>query len=341
VFTKVLVPLDGSDLAEGILPYVSVLAKGLGFPLVLLSVIDPNTIELPERFRIDGPQDQADYLVETAGRFRDTRSSAERKVQGHHLHERGGPYASQLYDRVGSDAKRRLEEVTKRLSADDVRVESLVGFGHAAEEIVEVAEREGCDLIAMSTRGRGALARGILGSVTDKVIHSSHVPILAITPEKAEEYWRDGVTMSKIIVPLDGSPLAESVLPYVEHLARKMSLEVILARAVHVGATYYADGFPGAGAVDLEKEIRGAATEYLKEVARRLRGKGLTVQWKLLSGHPGTTIVDLAQETPQDVIAVATHGRSGVTRWVLGSVAEALVRSAGDPVLVIPPERRD
>ena len=339
MFTKVLVPLDGSELAEGIIPYVSQLAKGLGFPLVLLSVIDPNTIELPERFRIGGPQDPADYVVEAAKRFRDTRSSAEREQQGSHPHDRRGPYASQLFDKVGSDVRRRLEEVAKRLSADGVRAESVVAFGHAAEEIVRVAEREECDLIAMSTRGRGVLARGILGSVTDKVIHSSHLPILAITPEKAEEYWRDGVTMSKILVPLDGSPFAESVLPYVEHLAGKMSLEVILARAVQVGAIYYANG--GVLPVNLEQEIEGGAIEYLKGVAQRLRGGGLTVQWKLLRGYPGPTIVDLARETPQDIVAVATHGRTGVTRWVLGSVAETLVRSAGDPVLVIPPEQTD
>ncbi len=192
-------------------------------------------------------------------------------------------------------------------------------------------------LVAMSTRARGVLARGVLGSVTDKVIHSSHLPVLAITPEKAEEYWRDGVTMSKIIVPLDGSPLAESVLPYVEHLAGKMSLEVILARAVHMGAIYYSNG--GVVPVNLEQELECEAIQYLKGVARQLGDQGLTVQWRLLRGHPGMTIVDLAQETPQNIVAVATHGRSGVTRWVLGSVAEALVRSAGDPVLVIPPEQ--
>ncbi len=147
MFKKVLVPLDGSELAEGILPYVSQLAKGLGFPLVLLSVIDPNTIELPERFRIGGGQDQADYVLETAGRFRDTRPSNEREQQGSRPHEGGGPFASQLFDRVESDTRRRLEAVAKRLSVDGIRAESVVAFGHAADEIVKAAEREGCDLV--------------------------------------------------------------------------------------------------------------------------------------------------------------------------------------------------
>ena len=115
------------------------------------------------------------------------------------------------------------------------------------------------------------------------------------------------MTMSKIVVPLDGSPLAESVLPYVEHLAGKTSLEVILARPVQVGAIYYSNG--GVVPVNLEQELESEAIEYLKGVAQRLRGKGLTVQWRLLRGHPGMTIVDLARETPQNIVAVATHGR--------------------------------
>ncbi len=298
MFRKALVPLDGSELSEGVLPYVSALAKGLNIPLALLTVIDLEAVDMPERLR---------------ERLR--------------------------YGSVEAEIRKQLEGTVKRLADDGVRADSIVAFGHPADEIVLVAERENCDLVAMSTHARGALARGILGSVTDKVIHASHLPTLTITPETAKSHWEGGVTVSKIIVPLDGSPLAESVLPYVEHLAKRLSLEVILARAVDVGGIFAADfGFSTVpGAEDIVAEIKADATEYLKGVAERLTDRSVTVRWELLTGHPGSSIVDLARETPEDLIVLATHGRSGLTRWVLGSVAERVIRSSGWPVLVIPP----
>jgi nucleotide-binding universal stress UspA family protein len=195
----------------------------------------------------------------------------------------------------------------------------------------------------MSTHGRTAIGRGILGSVTDKVVHSASVPTLTITPERAEAYWQAGEAMSKIMVPLDGSQLAEESLPYVIKIARALSLKVIMVRVAKVGGIYsaYADGYPYVGSLDLEKEIEDDAIEYLKTVATRLRAAGLEVEWKLLRGNPTAAIVDLARETSQDIVALTTHGRSGFTRWILGSVAEGLIRASGDPVLVIPREEKE
>ena len=179
-----------------------------------------------------------------------------------------------------------------------------------------------------------------MGSVTDKVVHSAGMPVLTITPDRAKMYWQDGVTISKIMVPLDGSKLAESVLPYVEALAKALSLEVILARVVKVnelyGATYMASMYTGYG--KLEAEVEASAIGYLKSVAEPLEAKGLDVHWKLLKGGYATALIELANETPQDIIAMTSHGRSGLTRWVLGSVTESVIRASGDPVLVIPPQ---
>lgn len=180
-----------------------------------------------------------------------------------------------------------------------------------------------------------------MGSVTDRVIHSSRLPTLTITPERAQSYWRQGVTISRIMVPLDGSALAETALPYVEQLARELSLEVVLVRVVKIGGIYsaYIEGYPYSGAADVEAEVEREATEYLKAVAGRLRAKGLEVRWKVHRGSPAAIIVDLARETPQDIIVLASHGRSGLSRWLIGSIAESVIRASGDPVLVIPPAR--
>ncbi len=305
MFEKILVPLDGSKLAEGILPYASLLAKGLDIPLQLLAVIDHDTLkETLESFPAD---------------------------------ERPSP--SQVCQAAEAAAQKRLQEVAAGLADDGVQASSVVADGKPAEQIVRVADQEGCDLIAMSTHARSALVRGILGSVTDKVIHSSHLPTLTITPERAERYSQHGMTMSSIMVPLDGSPLAETALPYAEGLARKLSLEVVLVRAAHLASvrTPFSAGLLALESIDVDAIVEAQVVDYLKNIAGMLRAKGLNVRWTLLRGAPAWAIDELAQETPQDMIALATHGRSGLNRWMLGSVSEAVIRYSGDPVLVIPP----
>ena len=96
-----------------------------------------------------------------------------------------------------------------------VDVTAWVSSGSPAEDIVGVADNQDCDLIAMSTHGRSALARGVLGSVTDKVVHSTNIPVLTMTYERAETYHDPKSALTRVLVPLDGSPLAETILPYV------------------------------------------------------------------------------------------------------------------------------
>jgi len=323
VFQKVLVPLDGSEVAAGILAYVSQLARGLKSRVVLMTAVDPQSLEIPQALlkgkRRSGslewwaPSPDSDKAVSTSG------SSV--------------PYVTEEFKRTEQEVRGRLEGALQGLTEEGLSVESVVGFGPPAEEIVRIAEAHGCDYIAMSTSGRDVMGRGILGSVSDKVVHSSQLPVLTITPEKAEQYGSEGKTISRIIAPSDGSPLAESALPYVEHLARELSLEVVLTRAVDLSRSdaYLSDFW------NLGSEVEADAAEYLKRAANRARQKDLDVQWRLLRGKPAREIVNLARDIPQCMIALSTHGRSGLTRWVLGSVAEAVVRVSGHPVLIIPP----
>ena len=293
---KILVPLDGSDQSEAVLPYVSTLAKGLDVPVLLLSVLDRGSLGI------------------------------------------GRSYYSKLYETAEAGARNRLQDVARRLAQEGVDAQEALAAGKSAKEIIAAAGEQGCGLIAMSTHGRNAFARGLLGSVTDEVVHSSHVPVLAITPERAKKYRGRDSAITRIMVPLDGSPLAESVLPYVEELAQKMSLDVLLVQVVRPLHLFWMDHYP-AGVAEEHEAVESHAKAYLGEIAARLAGGGLNVQWQLLVGHPATTIIELARETPHDIIAVATHGRSGISRWAMGSVAEALIRSTGDPVMVVPPPK--
>ena len=329
MFKKILVPLDGTDVAEGILPYVSLFANGMHASVLLHTVIDPDSIVVPKTVgqgeQVLAPPYSADY----PGVF--DRSVPTVTEVTHRTH---------LEVNVLEEVSASLKIVAKKLEADGIDVSVTATVGRPAEEILKVAEEQKCDLIAMATRGRNAITRGILGSVTDKVLHSSRVPTLTITPEKAEKYRKGEVGISKIVVPLDGSELAETALPVVEQMATRMSLDVVLVRSVK-GEDFYlshAYGYHPVGFPDMNEELRQEAREYLDEVAGDLRSRGIRVSTKLLDGPPAGAIIDYARQAPIDLIALTTHGRTGLSRWILGSVAEALVRASGDPVLVIPPE---
>ena len=306
MFGKILVPLDGTELAEGVLPYVSRLAKGLDIPVALLSVVDTRDIEhLTER---NGPGG-----------------------------ERRGPYASQVFERVKEQTTKGLAGVADRLESNGVRAEMSVSFGDPADEIVRAAERQECGLIAPTTHGHSPLGRAVLGSTTDKVVHASPVPTLTISPEKAQSYSSDEEEIARLLVPLDGSELAEAALPLVEDLARELSLEIVLVRVVKSPAvsTPYSAYLDYADSVDLDTRAEAEARTYLEGAAERLQTKGLDVRTKVMKGAPAQGLVEVARETEGDIIVLTSHGRSGIDRWVLGSVAEALVRASGDPVLIV------
>ena len=301
MFRKILVAMDRIDRSECILPYVSQLARSLKAPVVLLSVIDPGTI--------DG---QRVGNVEQAG----------------------GLQASQTLEQRKKEAMARLEESANHLDVEkEVTTRCLVSVGEQAEEIVRVAEGEGCDLIAMATYGRSFLERITRGSVTDRVIRSANVSTLVVARKRPDEHRREGTIISKMLVALDGSPLAETALPYVEDLARNLLLEVVLVQALDLGGRDYAFR-----ALDAIEKL---AAEYLKRTAEKLQAMGLKVKWKTPHGRPAASIVGLARETPGSIIVLTTHGRSGLLRWVSGSVAEAVVSSVENPVLVIRPSHTE
>jgi nucleotide-binding universal stress UspA family protein len=231
--------------------------------------------------------------------------------------------------------------VVEWLRIRGVSAEGRAILGNPAEEIVRVSEDEGCGLIAMSTHGRNLIGRSILGSVTDRVLHSASVPVLTITPDRARMYQEEGTTLNTVVVPLDGSELAELALPYAEELATALSLEVLLVRVVrtdHLAFSYeeFAGRIP-----DFTSDLEREAARYLEAVSEGLRNRGLAVGHRVLGGAPAPSLLDLARETPRNLIAMTTHGRSGLTRWVMGSVAEAMIRGSGDPVLVVRPRDQE
>ena len=310
-----LAPLDGTDVAAGILPYVSEVARRGNAPLLLLGVVDPAAIHYPPG-TVERPPGA---------------SSGSGAV--------GTLYRDQIEDAATANVTDELEGVAAGLREKGITVGVRARIGNPAEEILQAAEDEGCGIIAMSTHGRNAIARGILGSVTDKVVHASTLPVLTVTPERAKKYAsEDGASLSTVMVPLDGSDLSERALPFAVQLARGLSMDLLLVRAVSLDSPSSAYG-GHVGHADVHARVAPAASEYLDGVAERLKGQGVRARSKVLRGSAPHALLDFAQETPNDLIVMTTHGRSGITRWLMGSVVEAMVRASGDPVLIIPNPR--
>ncbi|MCE2457838.1 MAG: universal stress protein [Dehalococcoidia bacterium] len=311
MFTKALVPLDNTETSEGIIPLVTQLAQGLDMGVVLATAINPDHSPgaLFDRIRggMGGPPSPTAEAVSGP-----SQENAER------------------------DARSRLDELASGISQSGVSVESAVGFGPASETIIRMATDSDCDLIAMSTRGRGVLSSGLLGSVTYRTMHESPVPVLAVTPERAGRHRTAEGKFSTVIVPLDGSELAETALPYAVALCRGMDMEMVLLHVIPANESIYSDGNAGGqDASDSREEMDAMARMYLNGIVRRLEDEGLDARMSVHEGRPSTVITAVARGTEPSMIAMASHGRSGVSRLLMGSVAEAVVRESGEPVLMV------
>jgi len=296
MLTRILVPLDGSETAEAVLPYARLLADDLRIPVELLTVIDVAEI-------------------------------------GRHLR-------SEQFTDLDAVIKYQIVEQEKYLksmagSFQDKNVSYSVEKGITAGSIIDRAGTDKGTLIAMATHGRSGLSRWLLGSIAEKVLRAANNPLLLV--RATEGTPTDGkVALDSLTVPLDGSELAEAILPPVIELATAIKLAVRLMRCYNVADMISGYEDYGAGFEALRIRSKNEATEYLDAKAQQLREEGLPeVASFTLEGEPGETIVGAAKGAPNSLIAMCTHGRSGVNRWLLGSVTEKVVRHSGSPVLVI------
>lgn len=141
----------------------------------------------------------------------------------------------------------------------------------------------------------------------------------------------------KILVPLDGSALAECVLPHLEALARGCQVKnIVFARVVEPMHMPTGDYVLDPEMINkFETEHRLAAEDYLKNLSAKTNYSGITVKTEVLNGSPAEVLAEYASKNQVDLILIATHGRSGPSRWVWGSVADRILRSACTPVLMV------
>jgi nucleotide-binding universal stress UspA family protein len=296
MYSKILIPLDGSGTAEKVLPYARQLSAKLNIPVELLAVLD---------------------VAELA-----THITAEK---------------ARFLDSMIEDGMRSSDTYLRGIATSfGVSVSCKVEKGRAEDVIIERGESDTAMLIAMATHGRSGLNRFLLGSVAEKVLRGAANPLLLV--RASEEARSEGeASFKSIIVPLDGSELAESILPMAAAVAKKLRLEIVLFRAYHIPYNAYAgdDGFYAVNYDELISAVRDETNDYLEKKVAEIKNLGIAkVSGVSKEGFAGDEILAIGRNTPDALIAMCSHGRSGVRRWVLGSVAENVVRHTSDPVLI-------
>jgi nucleotide-binding universal stress UspA family protein len=232
-----------------------------------------------------------------------------------------------------------LEALASGMSGQGVDIETAVPFGDAAEEIlVEIGLRK-ADLVVMCTHGRSGLGRWIYGSVAEQVLHRSPVPVVLVHPTGDATTLEPEPGRTSFLVPLDGSAFAEAALPHAAALARSFGGRILLVRAFEPPIAAYSYAVVSPVQISSE-ELQQEAESYLKEVAVRLRGDGLPVETIVREGWPAAIIARQGGALGPGLIIMATHGRTGVARLFLGSVALEVVRRSPLPVMLIRPAQQ-
>jgi nucleotide-binding universal stress UspA family protein len=225
-----------------------------------------------------------------------------------------------------------LEEVAQRLRARGLEVATLVLPGQPADVVVWQATHNHADLIVMSTHGRGGASRWVLGSVADQVLHRTARPVLLVRPGQGALTERT----RRVLVPLDGSPLAEQALGHARAIAGTEG-EILLYQVLAPATPIVPDAAPESFWAGMLEEGRAEALQYLDGLATAAQTAGYRVGTAAEYGVPALCIANYAREQAVDLIIISSHGRSGAARWLLGSVADELVRSAPAPLLLLRP----
>ena len=221
----------------------------------------------------------------------------------------------------------------------ELGIQSKVLLGDPADEILKCADQHKASLIVMASRGRSSRGPWILGNVAAKVLRATDKPIMLVrSPAKGDALHQKRL-IRKVLVPLDGSPIAEQVLPHAEVVARTLGSELVLfhvfepMRKYAGGAVYRA--LPDEVVNEENARRKQVGLSYLNEISKKLKAQETPVSIEVSRGSPADQILDYAEAHGMDLIAMSTHGRSGVGRWVFGSVTDKVLHSGDTAVLVV------
>ncbi len=251
-------------------------------------------------------------------------------------------------------AERYLDRGAATLRREGVAVDTLVLTGKADRAIVDWAREGNYGLVAMATYSRGGGARTEPGHVTTQVLHACPVPLLLSCPGNGD-VWAAPCHISRLLVPLDGSPLAEEALPYAAQLALQLALPLTLIQVISASRQPVAAiSEPAVNNIEprpiwrqsfsahpllVESQLDVSTTSYLSGVCQKLAGRGIVTAWHAPWGAPPDAILEQVRQDDGTLVVMASHGGSGPERASVGSVTSAVIRAARAPILTVPPRR--
>lgn len=239
-----------------------------------------------------------------------------------------------LLDDSRDYAERHVNEWATKLADRGIRAIGMVKEGPPSDVIVRAAAEKRADLIAMSSHGRTGIARWALGSVTERVLRTADVPVLVVRSFGRKDGPEADVpepSYRRLLLPTDGSKESLSVVPSAVEFARLFGAEIL---TLHVREPYpFLWAAPGGvGVIPRPSEPGPDVAEAL---ANHIRMEGVAASGLTVDGDPASEILDRVSTLSADAIVLSTRGRSGLPRWLLGSVAEKVVRASPVPVLVL------
>jgi nucleotide-binding universal stress UspA family protein len=290
MYKKILVPLDGSNAAEIVIPYVEELGAKLGAEIIVVSVYEsPDDMSHLHRYYLEHVVDQIQYQIKE---FEPGR---------------------------------------------EIRIHSEVLQGKPAQQLLQYADKANVSLIAMSSYGSSGRKAKLIGNIATKVLWSTKRPVLLVRTPAIDTAIKQKKLVKKILVPLDGSKTGETIIECAEVLAGALGAELVLFQVLE--PLRIVAGFETVTPYSIpegEESIRASARTYLNGVEEPLKKKGIKTSTAIVWGSAAERIIEYA-EANTDLVTISSHGRSGVGRWVLGSVTEKVLQVGDKPVLVARP----
>lgn len=254
------------------------------------------------------------------------------------LHE--NPFASSEHPSPASDLDRIRKELRVDANGDaingDVEVmEAVVRDVAAGPAILSYASDNDVDLIALGTHGRRGVRRVLLGSVAEEVVRSADRPVLTVRGHDSGERTSGAPAIDQILVPVDFSRYSREALRSAQELAALYDARIDVLHVIEetLHPAFYVGGVQSI--YDIEPDIEAKVERKLREFVRATPGRDVDTTYHVRSGRAARTITSFAEETGVDLVAMSTHGQTGLEHFLLGSVAEKVVRHTKCPVLTV------
>ena len=290
MYRKILVPLDGSDLAEQVFPHVAEVARAFNSEVLMIGVCETE--------------------------------------------QNGDDKACLLY----IDTK--AEHLKSYAGDSPVRFNTEVLTGKADIKIIDHAKENDIGLIFMTSHGRSGIMPWSLGSTVSKVLYKACVPVIVIRAEDKPQKVEKGSIFRKILVPLDYSESSAEVLPYIVELASKIESEVILLHVIETGRHVHTiGGIDFVPYKDQDVDIKKArVADYLEKEGLKFKGTMSSVRSEVIMGEDAKAIIKFADGADCSMIAMATHGHSGIEGWIHGSATYKILQGSDKSVMLVPPK---